>query len=189
MRILVALALAAVVVALRLDPTHQVNFVPIGALALFAGSCLPLRFAWAVPVAVMGLSDLVLDHGTGRPLFEATRLLDYTALALIPLLGTLTRRSKADLYLVPGLAVAGSLIFFVLSNLGSWIDLPGLYTRDLAGLMDSYWKAIPFYRNSFLADLVVAPVVFGAGYLVERAYRRMPAAQAIAPETEKPTAA
>ncbi|QEH33939.1 hypothetical protein OJF2_24710 [Aquisphaera giovannonii] len=185
MRTVVALVLIALGVALRLNPYHEFNFVPIGALALFAGSCLPLRWAWVVPLAVMGLSDLYLDWGSGRAVLDASRVFSYAALAVIPVLGLLVRRSRAGLYLVPGLAVAGSAIFFALSNLGSWIDLPMLYTRDLAGLADAYVKAIPFYRNTFLSDLIGAPLFFAAGYLIERAYRRLTASQAVSAEAGK----
>ena len=54
-----SLFLIAVGAIYRLVP-HPVNAVPMGALALFAGASLPRRWAWIVPVAAMGLSDLVL---------------------------------------------------------------------------------------------------------------------------------
>jgi hypothetical protein len=161
------------------------NFVPVGALALFAGSCLPLRWAWAVPLAVMGLSDLYLDAGSGRAVLDASRLFSYAALAIIPVLGPLARRPKTGPFLIPGLAVGSSVIFYLMSNLGAWIDLPLLYTRDLTGLLDAYVKAIPFYRNSFLSDLIGAPLFFGVGFLIERAYRRLTVSDAAVPEAEK----
>ena len=49
----------------RLIP-HPPNFVALGALALYAGARLPRRWAIAVPLAAMALSDFVLDVGHGR---------------------------------------------------------------------------------------------------------------------------
>ncbi|MGZ3316604.1 MAG: DUF6580 family putative transport protein [Isosphaeraceae bacterium] len=61
-----ALFLIAIGAIYRLVP-HPWNLVPMGALSLYAGASLPRRWAWAVPVAAMGLSDLVIDYAIGRP--------------------------------------------------------------------------------------------------------------------------
>src|SRR6266704_780265 len=47
----------------RLLP-HPPNFVALGAIGLYAGARLPRLWAWAVPIAAMLLSDLVLDPGS-----------------------------------------------------------------------------------------------------------------------------
>ena len=49
----------------RLLP-HPQNAVALGALALYSGARLPRRVAWAVPLAAMAFSDLLIDYGTGR---------------------------------------------------------------------------------------------------------------------------
>ena len=59
----------------RLLP-HPPNFVALGALALYSGARLPRRWAWAVPLAAMALSDFFLDFGTGRKAVSLVRVDD-----------------------------------------------------------------------------------------------------------------
>ena len=53
--VLVALAVAS---RLLVPIYHTWNFVPIGAIALYAGSRLPRKWAWTVPVVAM-----IVGHG------------------------------------------------------------------------------------------------------------------------------
>src|SRR4051812_35527586 len=106
-----ALALVALGAIYRLVP-HPWNAVPMGALSLYAGSRLPRRYAWLVPVAAMALSDLVLDYGTGRPLMAFSRWIVYAAFAATTLLGPLANRPKVGPMLLPVLSLTGSCLFF-----------------------------------------------------------------------------
>ena len=47
---------------------------------------------------------------------------------------------------------AGSLIFFIISNLGVWI-IGDLYERNLNGLIECYFLAIPFFRNTLISTI------------------------------------
>jgi hypothetical protein len=58
------LVVLAVVCRLTSPILSTWNFVPMGAVALYAGSRLPRLWAWLVPVSAIILSDLVLDFGT-----------------------------------------------------------------------------------------------------------------------------
>jgi hypothetical protein len=53
------------------------NFVPIGALALYAGARLPRRMAFLIPLAVLALSDVAIDVRHGYEFFWASRLTAY----------------------------------------------------------------------------------------------------------------
>ena len=72
---LTAIVLSALVIICRLSAPilGTWNFVPIGAVSLYAGARLPRRWAWLVPVIAMVLSDLMLEYVRPRPFFELTR--------------------------------------------------------------------------------------------------------------------
>ena len=147
------------------------NFVPMGAMALYAGSRLPRRWAWLVPVAAMGLSDLLLDFGTGRPLFEPSRWMIYATFAATTLLGPISNRARSGPWLLPVLSLSASLLFFLASNLGVWIE-GRMYPMTVAGLAECYTLALPFFRSTVIADLLGTCVLFGPVTLIERAAQR-----------------
>ena len=65
----------------------------------------------------------------------------------------------------PGIAAtvrdgALSLFFFVTSNFAVWA-FSGMYSLDLAGLIQSYVAALPFLDNSIAGDLFWSAVLFG----------------------------
>ena len=125
-----ALFLIAIGAIYRLVP-HPWNLVPMGALALYAGASLPRRWAWIVPVAAMGLSDLVLDYAIGRPLSDPSRWIIYASFALTTLMGPLARRPKVGPWLLPVLSLSASALFFLTSNFGAWLVPEMNYPRNL----------------------------------------------------------
>lgn len=167
---LTAITLVVLAVGCRLLTPwlHGWNFVPMGALALYAGSRLPRRWAWVVPVAAMALSDLMLDYGTQRP--ELTRWVIYATFAATTFLGPIANRPQFGSWLLPILSVSASTLFWVTSDLATWAE-GLLYPQTLAGLAACFVAAIPFYPNTVLADLLGTAVLFGLGPLVERAFR------------------
>jgi hypothetical protein len=159
---------AAVAVLFRVIP-HAWNAVPVGALALFAGSRLPRKWAWIVPLAAMGVSDLFLDLGTGREFWALDRWTIYGTFALITLMGPLANRPKIGPFLLPGLSLAASVLFFITSNLATWAWYDEtLYPHTLNGLWACYVAAIPFFDKTILADLVGTAVLFGTSSLLDR---------------------
>jgi hypothetical protein len=155
---LCGLALAAAV--MRLVP-HPPNFTPMAALALFCGAQLGRRpAAFLIPLAAMLISDLYLGFFVyGFGLFHAQMPLIYASFALIALLGTLNHR-RIEPVRVGVTVLAGSLLFFWLSNLGVWLT-GTMYPKNLAGLVTCYVAAIPYYRNMLMGDLFYAYVLFG----------------------------
>jgi hypothetical protein len=43
-----------------------------------------------------------------------------------------------------------------------------VYTRDFAGLMNSYTAGLPFYRNSLIATLVFLPLILAVYNLMAK---------------------
>jgi hypothetical protein len=169
-----AIVLTALVVICRMlsSTLHIWNFAPLGAVSLYAGSRLPRRWAWAVPIAAMAMSDLMLDHDRTRPLFELTRWTIFATFAATTLLGRLANRPRIGPWLLPILSISGSILFFVTSNLATWGE-GQLYPMTFSGLMTCYAAAVPFFGNTVAADLLGTAVLFGLGPVCERAAHRL----------------
>jgi len=148
----------------RLLP-HPMNFAPITAIALFGGVYFNGKFSPILPMAALLISDLFLGFYEGIAWV-------YGSFLLIVALGLLIRRYKT-VPVVFGAAVAGSLLFFLITNFGVW--QAGLfYTKDFTGLVECYTAAIPFYRNSVMGDLFYVTVMFG---VYELAMKYLPKVQ------------
>src|SRR4051794_18262014 len=148
----------AVAAALRLVP-HPPNFSPIDAMALFSGAYLGRRaLAFAAPIGALLFSDAVLGFYHGMPTVYAT-------VALIVLLGTIAQ-NRISAPRVGGLAVAGSIIFFLVTNFGMWL-WSGIYPRTLMGLEACFVAAIPFFQNTLAGDLFYTALLFGGFKLAE----------------------
>jgi len=159
-RILTLLTAILAAAALRLVP-HPPNFTPIGAMALFSGAYLGRRGAVALvaPLGALFLSDLVLGFYRGMPTV-------YFSVALIVIIGWMALRRVSPIR-VGGAAIASSVLFFVLTNFGTWLS-SGFYPRTLAGLEACYIAAIPFFQNTVAGDLFYAAVLFAGFALLER---------------------
>lgn len=135
------------------------NFAPLGAIALCGAALLPKRWALALPLTALFLSDLVLNSYYGVALFDGGMIFRYLALGLIARLGWSLRERRTLAVMLPA-SLAGSVLFYVLSNTGSWLALPG-YSPTLAGWMQAQWLGLPgfppaylFLRNTMVSDLV-----------------------------------
>lgn len=153
-------ALIAAAAASRLLP-HPPNFTPLAAMALLSGACLPSgSAALAVPLAAMLASDLVIGLHDQMPGV-------YLSFALTVLLGRLLRRRRRPVAVALASAAA-SVLFFLLTNLGVWAR-GVLYPPTLEGLASCYVAAVPFFRRTFLGDLLYVAALFGGLALLERA--------------------
>src|SRR5262249_17417231 len=128
---LVALLLLLLAVATSILP-HPWNLTPMTAVALFAGARLARSWvAMAATIACLALGDLALGH---LP-YEGMAWV-YGSTVAVVLLGRVlqTRRGwRAPL----ATALAGGLLFFVVTNFGVWVGW-ALYPRTLAGLLQCY---------------------------------------------------
>jgi hypothetical protein len=50
-------------------------------------------------------------------------------------------------------SLGGSLLFYMISNLGVWI-LSDIYEKNLIGLFNCYVLALPFLKNSILSTIL-----------------------------------
>lgn len=144
------------------------NFVPLGAIALYAGARLPRGVAFLIPLAVLALSDLLIDPGHGYPFYSASRLTTYVVYTGVVGLGLLVRRG-ANPVMLGGLSVVGSTLFFLASNFAVWAGGEGYgHPMSWPGLIATYVDGLPFYRNSLLADLMGTTLLFGLDAILMR---------------------
>ncbi len=169
----VAILFVVMSVLLRVLP-HPWNFAPVIGIGLFCGAYLPKRWAIAVPVLAMAVGDLVLG-------WVPVNLFGWAAVALAGALGLLIGRKRSSV-VVAGASLAGSTLFFLISNFGVWAlgCGQGWYGPNLSGLLTCYAVGIPFYRNSILGDMLYTGVLFGSYELSTRwiAQRSSPTAAA-----------
>lgn len=151
----------------RLMP-HPPNFTPIAATALFGGAYFASKkAAFMVPLIAMYLSDLFLgffvyDFGW----FNGQMPFVYMGFAVTVLLGMLIRHRCSPLR-VGAAALAGSILFFILTNFGVWA-VGTFYPKTMSGLLTCYVAAIPFFRNTLAGDFAFTALLFGGFALAER---------------------
>ena len=137
----------------RLIP-HPPNFTPIIAMGLFGGVYLKdYRLALLIPLCGMFFSDLILG-------FHGVLPWVYLSLGLITFMGT-RLKNKMNIINGTGSILAGSLLFFLVSNFGVWFI--GGYEQSIPGLITCYIMAIPFFHNTLISSAVYGVFMFG-GY-------------------------
>jgi hypothetical protein len=130
------------------------NIAPVGAMALLGGMYMGRRYALWVPLAVLAVTDMLLNVWMGYPMIYWPRAFDYGAFLLIGLLGLWARDRKLGSKI--GAAIATPFLFFLISNFAVWLFGMSLanapYGKTLLGLMDCYAAGLPFLRGTVIGD-------------------------------------
>jgi hypothetical protein len=159
-----AIGLTILGILARLVP-HAPNFAPVGGVSLFAGGRLSGWKAYLLPLVLMLVTDpLVGGYSFATPFV-------YASFMIYVWIGSRLRSTQNPLA-IGGAALAGSVQFFLISNFGVWLNPATTYAHNTAGLMTCYMAAIPYYRNTVLADLFYSAALYGAFALLSR---RLPA--------------
>jgi Family of unknown function (DUF6580) len=150
------------------------NFAPLAAIALCAAAYFPAKYKFTVPMIALLISDVVLNIHYGFSLLSPFVLSHYLGFALVGCLGLLLQNRRSMKTLLPA-SIAGSLIFYIVTNSVSWFFDPG-YVKNFTGLVQALTVGLPaysstptwiFFRNTLLSDLFftllfVACMNFGA---------------------------
>jgi hypothetical protein len=131
------------------------NVAPVGALAIFSGVYFKKRWAYAVPILAMLISDPIIGYYDARVMATV-----YGSFILAVLIGRLVAGRKNPLTVMLG-ALSGSVLFYLTTNFAVWA-ISSWYPPNFSGLMLSYTMALPFFRNTLLSDLFFTGVFFGA---------------------------
>jgi hypothetical protein len=160
---------AVTVVAAQLLP-HPPNVTPVRAAALFGGAVFASRWqAFAVPLGSFLLGSIAVGAFTGNWSygFHALAPVVYASFALSACLGLALRRRRR-LAPIAAATLAGSLLFFLVTNLAVWWFLGG-FPHTAQGLAACYTAGLPYLASGSLGDIGYAALLFGGLALVERA--------------------
>jgi hypothetical protein len=160
-RFILLVALVITAAFSRLIP-HPPNFTPLFAMALFSGAYFSTRLLrYAVPLSAMALSDAALSFMMGYDFFNLMRLIIYSCVAGMALLGewNLSNRVSAARVLVS--SCISCIAFYLVTNFAVWAG-GKLYPLNWEGLMTSYFAALPYLKNSLAGALLYSAALFGA---------------------------
>jgi hypothetical protein len=163
-KIIAVFILVIVGISYRLFP-HPPNFAPVAAISLFSGFCFR-RYFIAVPLGVMLISDVFIGFYDWKLMTVV-----YFSFALIGFLGILMRKNKSVTLLL-GCSLAGSFLFFILTNFAVWALSPW-YSHDWQGLTNCFTMAIPFFKNTLMGDLFYSSVIFGCYEILAQPKERL----------------
>jgi hypothetical protein len=144
---------------------HPPNFVPVTAMALFAGAYFgSKRFAFVLPLSAMFLGDVAVAllgiNGPYSAIFYGkVQVCVYATFVAIVALGIGLQNHRRALP-IAGATLASSLLFFLTTNFAVWWNSTD-YAQTLSGLITCYAYGLPFFGWSMLGDLTYAAVFFG----------------------------
>ena len=128
----------------RLIP-HPSNFTPILAAGVFAGFYFRnFILSLFIVISSMFIGDLAIG-------FHSTMIFTYSSLILAVAIGLLIKKFNFKEILFSGLS--SSVIFFAVTNFGSWLTLE-MYEKNFSGLLQSYFMGIPFFHNTLISTLI-----------------------------------
>lgn len=140
---------------------HPPNFTAVGAMALFAGACLPNRWlSLVVPAIAMFVTDAIIG-------FHPTLWAVYSSFALITMLGWIVRKNQ-NVLTIGAASVIAVVLFFVITNGAMWVndlftpESLRFYPATISGLGMAIVAGIPFAANTLLSQLLYSAILFGA---------------------------
>jgi len=154
-KIVLTLILICIAVGFRVI-NHNYNFAPnlelITTVTVLAAIIIGWKAAIVVPLLSVILSDLIIGNSL---IFMFT----WGAFILIGLGSILLRKYNKkpikQVGLSLGFAITSSFVFFVVTNFGVWVQ--GWYPATMAGLIQCFTMAIPFYRTMLIGNMILVP--------------------------------
>jgi hypothetical protein len=167
----------------RIIPNRPFGFAPQMSMALLGGAVIKdKKWAFILPVLSLFISDLIFYGLNAAGLTDMLGFYDgqwaiYLAFILITAFGFLMKR--ISVLNVAAFSVAGSVIFFLISNFITWKVGQGFARpQTFEGLMLCYGDGIAFYRqfglingfagNFILGDLIWSFILFGSYSLITK---------------------
>jgi hypothetical protein len=140
------------------------GFSLVGASLLFFGSRMPRKHFW-IPAALLIGSDVYLNLRVYQLPFTLDQIVMWSWY-LVPCFIGLFLRNRIKPLNVFGAGLGTGVGFFLTSNFAVWAFGNIAYAKNLSGLIECYTKALPFFRNGIISDIVFSLVFFGIGALV-----------------------
>ena len=148
---IISVSLVLLLVVSRLIP-HPPNFTPIITIAIMSGYLFKnIYFSFIVLLVSMLIGDVFIG-------FYKNMFFVYLSLFVITyVFANINNKINYKNLLIFGFF--GSLIFFIISNLGVWL-IQDLYIKDLNGLMKCYILALPFFKNTILSTFLFSYIIY-----------------------------
>jgi hypothetical protein len=140
------------------------GFSLVGASLLFFGSRMPRKQFW-IPAALLIGSDIYLNLRVYRLPLTLDQILMWSWYLVPCFIGFFLRDRIKPLTVLAG-GLGTGIGFFLTSNFAVWAFGNIAYAKNLSGLLECYTKAIPFFRNGMISDVLFSLVFFGIGALV-----------------------
>ncbi len=163
--ILVGIILVAIIIVSR-ALIDIPNVAAVAAVALFSGYYFGVKKGLLIPLIGMILTDVFIFG-----VYDVWVMVSvYVAFTIPVLLGTKHLSIVKNLKFNFGLniiskSLAGSLFFFLVTNFAVWASTP-MYPANFAGVLECYVAAVPFFRVTWLGDLLFNASIFGAYFIV-----------------------
>ncbi|MCU1254146.1 MAG: hypothetical protein JWM83_445 [Candidatus Angelobacter sp.] len=145
------------------------GFSFVGASLLFFGSRMPRKHFW-IPAALLIGSDIYLNLRVYQIPFALDQIVMWSWYLVPCFIGLLLRKRIKPLN-VFGAGLGTGIGFFLTSNFAVWAFGNIAYAKNLSGLIECYTKALPFFRNGMISDVLFSLVFFGIGALVAQTQR------------------
>jgi len=152
-----------------LFPTF-LNLTPLGAMAIFGGCYYQDKWkAYLVPLLTLWLTDIVINRFlvfNEWAFFYDGFIWVYASFALMVLIGQSIK--KVSIRSVAFASIASAFVHWLVSDIGVWLGggvniLTGLpFTKDLNGLIDCYYLALPYLKKMLVGNLVFGTILFGS---------------------------
>ncbi len=153
---------------------HLPNFSPLGAIGLFGAAHFNKKWlAFGLPIFATWLSDLFINNVIYAAYYPSFTWFyegfywQYGSYLLIAALGFLLYRRGVSVPKVMGGALASSIVFFVVTNLGCWVGST-VYPQNAGGLLACYAAGVPFFQGTLMGNLFYTAVLFGGYYLLQK---------------------
>ena len=140
-----SLGIFLVLAASRFIP-HPPNFTSLLALSFYVPALLGIRYLPALIIAFI-FTDFFIG-------FHSFLLFTWGSVIII---GLISKYFAKTFSLRLTGALAGALIFFIVTNFGVWTS--GSYGYTLEGLLLCYTLALPFFAYSFVSTLIFSVII------------------------------
>jgi hypothetical protein len=134
------------------------GFGLVGASLLFFGANIPRKHFW-IPVTLLIGSDIYLNVWQYQSPITLDQYIMW-AWYLVPCVFGFFLRDKIKPFTVLGAGLGTGIGFYLASNFCVWAFGSIGYAKNLSGLVECYARAIPFFRNGIVGDVLFSAVFF-----------------------------
>jgi len=148
------------------------NFTALAAIEMICATHLDGLKKWILPIILFWVSDIILNNVYYAQYYEGFEVFgsmwSYGAVLVIGLLAYYLMK-KVTWGRLALTSLVAAVVFFLVTNFGVWISPATPYTKDMAGLIESYAMGIPFFRNTLLGNLFFSFMLYGVyDYIASR---------------------